>query len=59
MPIFLALVVAVYAYGKLNNRVETVETQVIKVEANEKAIIGLQKDVEYIREAVDRIEKKL
>ena len=59
VPLILAMAGFVYAYGRLNGRVETIETQVIKVDANEKAIIGLQKDVEYIREAVDRIEKKL
>lgn len=59
VPIFLALLVAVYAYGRLNGRVEAVETEVKKVDANEKAIIGLQKDIEYIKKGVDDIKKEL
>ena len=50
---------AVYGYGRLNGRFEAVETQVKKINENENAIIGMQKDIEYIKEAVDRIEKKL
>lgn len=55
VPIFLALVAAVYAYGVRNGRVEAAE----KIDANKIAIIGLQKDIEYIKKAVDRIEKKI
>jgi len=59
MVILVPLLVAVYAYGRLNGRVETIENDIIKVSENEKAIVGLKKDVEYIRQAVDRIEDKM
>ena len=59
VALLMALIGTVYAYGRLNGRFEAVETEVKKVSENEKAIIGLQKDVEYIKEAVDRIEGKL
>lgn len=63
LAIALTLIVAalgtVYGYGKLNGRFEAVEKEIIKVNANENAIIGIQKDVEYIKKAVDRIEEKL
>lgn len=59
VPIIIALVGGVYAYGKLNGRFVGIETEIKKVDANENAIIGIKKDIEYIKEAVDRIEKKL
>lgn len=59
VPIFIALLVAVYAYGRLNGRVEAVEIEVKKVDTNEKAIIGLQKDIEYIKKGVDDIKGQL
>lgn len=40
-------------------KIETIETDIVKVSENEKSIIGLKKDVEYIRKTVDRIEDKL
>jgi len=59
LAILVPLLVAVYAYGRLNGRVETIESDIVKVSENEKAIVGLKKDVEYIRQAVDRIEGKI
>ena len=59
IPIILILATVVYGYGRLNHRVEAIETDIVKVSENEKAIIGLTKDVEYIKKAVDRIEAKI
>ena len=49
----------VYGYGRLNGRFEAVEKEIPKINNNENAIIGMEKDIGYIKEAVDRIEKKL
>ena len=66
MAFVLAAMGAVYGYGRLNGRFEAVETEIKKVNENENAIIGMQKDIEHIKEAVDKsaviireIEKKL
>jgi len=59
VPIFLALMVAVYAYGRLNQRVETLEKTPPKVELHDRAIIKMQTDLCYIKESVTRIETKL
>ena len=59
LVIILALASVVYGYGRLNHRVETIETDIVKVSENEKSIVGLKKDVEYIKETVDRIEAKI
>ena len=59
IPIILVLASVVYGYGRLNHRVETIETDIVKVSENEKAIVGLTKDVEYIKQTVDRIEAKI
>lgn len=58
-----ALVTIAVAYGSLNQKVEHLETQqkknTGKIEEHGKAVVGVQKDVEYIRKTVDRIESKL
>jgi len=59
IPLLFVLATVVYGYGRLNHRVEEIETEIVKVSENEKAIIGLTKDVEYIKKAVDRIEAKI
>lgn len=48
----------VYGYGRLNGRFEAVETEVKKVNENENAIIGIQKDIDHLNESMDRIEIK-
>lgn len=48
-----------YGYGRLNGRFEAVEKEIPKIDANENSIIGMKKDIEYIKKGVDRIEKKL
>ena len=59
LVILLTLASVVYGYGRLSHRVETIETDIVKVSENEKAIVGLTKDVEYIKQTVDRIEAKI
>lgn len=55
VPILLALLATVYAYGVRNGRVEAAE----KINANKMAIISLQKDIEYIKQGVDDIKEQL
>ncbi len=50
VPIVLAVLGVVYAYGR---------TISVKVNTNEKSIIVLTKDIEYIKKGIDRIEGKL
>ena len=57
--ILLAAGGGLYGYGRLNGRFEAVEKVIPKIDANENAIIGIHKDIEYIKKGVDRIEKKL
>jgi len=57
--VVFALITAVYGYGRLNHRVETLEKIPPKVELHGEAIIRIQTDIEYIRESVTRIEAKL
>lgn len=59
VPVFLALVVAVYAYGRLNGRVEAVEIKVEKAEDTRERLIRVEEGVEYLKKAVDRIERKI
>jgi len=59
VPIILALVVAVYAYGRLNGRVEAVEIKVERAEDTRERVIRVEEGVEYLKKAVDRIEKKI
>ena len=59
LTVVLAVAGGLYGYGRLNGRFEAVEKEIPKIDANENAIIGIQKDVEYIKKAVDRIEEKL
>lgn len=59
VPILIALAVAVFAYGRHVERVDTLQKTTIKADANEKAIIGFQKDIHYIKEAVDDIKAEL
>lgn len=60
--IVIALATAV-AWGVLKERVNNNRERIViveqKAEANKTSTIGLEKDVTYIRETVDRIEEKL
>ena len=59
VPVFLALVVAVYAYGRLNGRVEAVEIKVEKAEDTRERLIRVEEGVEYLKKGVDEIKKEL
>lgn len=50
---------AVYAYGRRDERVDMLQKTAIKADTNEKAIIGIQKDIEYIKKGVDDIKEQL
>lgn len=62
-PILVALIAVAISYGALNKQVETQKEQLTatstKTTANEIAITELRTDIKYIREAVDRINRKL
>lgn len=49
----------VYGYGALNQRVNYVESHVPQITDNAKAVVGMQKDIQHIKQGVERIEKKL
>ena len=57
------LVTVATAYATLRARVEDntndIKVVTIKAEASEKAVIGIQKDIEYIKKSTDKILKKL
>lgn len=59
LAIVLPLLCAVYAYGRLNGRVESIETDIGKVSENEKAIVELKTDIKYIKEGIDDIKEQL
>lgn len=56
---FFAAVTVIYGYGGLNNRVETLETSAEKAEETRERLIRVEEGVEYLKKAVDRIEKKM
>lgn len=56
---FLAVVGAVYGYGRLNGRFEAVETAVVKAEDTRERLIRVEEGVEYLKKAVDRIERRM
>lgn len=59
VAVILAAFGAVYGYGKHVERVETLKKTETKADNNENAIIGLQKDIEYIKKGVDDIKGEL
>lgn len=59
VPIFLALLVAVYAYGQLNGRFEAIEKEVVKAEDTRERLIRVEEGVEYLKKGVDDIKKEL
>lgn len=54
---FGLVVGAVYGYGRLNGRFEAIEKKVEKAEQANDRLIRLEEGVEYLKSAVDRIEK--
>lgn len=59
LAIILASVGLVYGYGKLNHRVETLETQAKEATDTRERVIRIEEGVGYLKEAVKRIEDKL
>lgn len=59
MVIIPILVGVVYGYGKLNNRVETLETQAKEFQETKETVIKMAAQVDYIEKAVERIESKI
>lgn len=54
----LGLVVgAVYGYGRLNGRFEAIEKRVEKADQANDRLIRVEEKVDYLKSAVDRIEK--
>ena len=58
-PILLALVVVVYGYGRLNGKVENLETQSKESQELKEKVIRMEEGIEYLKKAVDRIENKI
>lgn len=59
LAIILASVTLVYGYGKLNHRVETLETQAKESVDTRERVIRIEEGVVYLKDAVKRIEAKL
>ena len=61
--ILLALILVfagvVYGYGRLNGRVESLETQAVEAKDTRERVIRIEEGVEHLKKAVDRIEKKI
>lgn len=68
--VIIAIISASIGYGRNSERMDRAEKDIQTIDAavyaeehrnddQDKYIFGLQKDVSYIREAVDRIESKL
>lgn len=59
LTIIILLLAAVYAYGRLNNRVETLEEQAKEAQKTKESVIRMEEGIKYIRETVKRIEEQL
>jgi len=59
LPLLLALVAVGFAYGKYEQKVERLQETAIKTQTNTESIVEIKKDIEYIKQAVNRIEEKI
>lgn len=59
VTIGILLLAAVYAYGRLNNRVETLEGQAKEAQKTKEMVIRIEAHVEYIKESIDEIKEQL
>lgn len=59
ITIVVLLLAAVYAYGRLNNRVETLEDKAKEAVDTRERVIRIEEGVFYLKDAVKRIEDKL
>ena len=53
------LFVAGITYGQIWRNSKDIQKVEIKAETNEKTIIGIEKDIQYIKAGIDDIKKKL
>lgn len=58
LVVIFAAATVIYGYGRLNHRVETLETGAEKAEETRERLIRVEEGVEYLKKAVDRIEKR-
>lgn len=56
--VFSGLAVA-YGYGRYSERVDTLQATAVKADANQLAIVGMEKDIAHIRKTVDEIKEQL
>jgi len=59
LPLLLALVAVGFAYGKYTEKVDQLESTAQKTQENTESIVEIKKDIEYIKQAVNRIEEKI
>lgn len=59
LVIIMALAGVVYGYGRLNHRVETLETQAEEAQKTKEKVIRMEEGIEYIKKAVDEIKEQL
>jgi len=59
LPLLLALVAVGFAYGKYAEKVDQLESTAQKTQENTESIVEIKKDIEYIKQAVNRIEEKI
>jgi len=59
LTIILIFASVVYGYGRLNHRVEILETQAKEAQETKEMVIRIETNVKNIKEAVTRIEGKI
>jgi len=59
VTVILSMVAVAYGYGRYTERVDSLLSTVLKADANERAIIGMEKDIQYIKLGIDDIKKEL
>jgi len=59
LTIIILLLAAVFAYGRLNQRVETLETQAKEAQKTKESVIRMEEGIKYIKKAVDEIKEQL
>lgn len=59
LTLILVFAGVVYGYGKLNGRVEALETQAKEAQKTKEAVIRMEEGIEYLKKAVDEIKEQL
>ena len=57
--IVIAVIPPIYAYGKMNEKVTTLEAELEKVKTITNSIDVIQTDIKYIKEHIQEINNKL